>query len=85
MNLYYECEGMLYDEWGLYWVQHNVGILDGREVQYNRAAMMHATRVWREDDTGVMYYKNKMEDLKETFGECDMDEFLWIKLKAKSL
>jgi len=89
VNLYYEADGSWYGVRGRYWVQRDVHSISNEHFEtrllYNSTALTLAERVWREEDNEVRYYKNRMEDLKETFGECDMEEFMWIKLQAKPL
>lgn len=87
MNIYYECEGSMYGVPGLYWVQRNVrtarppGILTHR-ILFDRTAMQYATRVWCEDKDGIRYLKNRHCDPNK---ECDVGEFIWVKLRAKPL
>ena len=44
-----------------------------------------ANRIWREQDDTVSYVKRKHKAGEPISWEVDMDEFIWIKLKAKVL
>lgn len=84
MNLYFELH-YAHTEKREYWAQHNVKIYNGVEIQYNYPYASLASRIWLEDKKGVRYFKNLFEDLHDTHGVCDMEEFIWVKLSAKLL
>jgi hypothetical protein len=42
---------------------------------------LHAERTWEETDEGVRYVKDRLSWDRAV----DMEEFLWIKLKAKAI
>jgi hypothetical protein len=48
-------------------------------------AMALSTRVWQEDERGVICIKDRFNDLYDTGGVVDMKEFMWIKLQAMQM
>ena len=40
-------------------------------------------RVWAQNDEGIRYTKNRLENLNTA--KVDMEEFMWVKLKSRSV
>lgn len=72
MNLYYE---MLTPSGKLYYSEISV-------AEYDRVTMRMAERVWCEENNKVTYWKNRTTG---EYSRCDMEEFMWVKLRAKPL
>jgi hypothetical protein len=82
MNLYYE----LFDDvrgQSFYFAQYNVSVTNNTRIQYDFPTMIQSRRVWKESRHGIVFYKNRIEDIKTAV--VDLEEFLCIKLKAKPL
>jgi len=48
-----------------------------------RYLMMHSERVWAEENHGVRFMKNRRQDAEST--PVDEREFVWIKLKCRTI
>jgi hypothetical protein len=42
-----------------------------------------ADRVWAQNDEGIRYTKHRLENLNTA--KVDIEEFMWVKLKSKSI
>jgi len=42
-----------------------------------------ADRVWAQNDDGIRYTKHRLENLNTA--KVNMEEFMWVKLKSKSI
>ena len=72
MNIYYE---MLTPSGKLYYSEISVATFD-------RTSMKAANRAWCEENNKVTYWKNRPDS---AYNLCDMEEFMWIKLRCKPL
>lgn len=80
MNVYYELSDCIVDAPGKYFVAHNVRKSAAIAGTRYSGLMANSERAWAEDETGVRYLKNRIEDPKTA--KVDMKEFFWIKLKS---
>lgn len=70
---YYEINDSFVEQWGSKYITVSPSSVFGLS--------MHAERVWREDESGIRYIKNRIEDPKTA--HVDLQEFMWVKLSSK--
>jgi hypothetical protein len=52
---------------------------DDIEIKHMNGLIQFCQRVWKEDDAGVEYVKNRYDNCASG---VDLEEFIWIKLSA---
>jgi hypothetical protein len=72
---YYEINDSFVEQWGSKYITVSPRSVFG--------LAMHAERVWLEDDTGIRYVKNRVENPKTA--QVDLQEFMWVKLSSKNI
>ena len=58
---------------------HDVKVMMAPE----RYLMLYSERVWAEEEDDVRYLKNRTTGVKDS--PIDMKEFVWVKLKSKTI
>jgi hypothetical protein len=82
MNVFFEIADWAVEEYGhkylaLYNVQYVA--ISGHGAQ----TMQMSERVWAEEKSGVKYLKNRLTGSKNS--PIDMKEFVWVKLRSRTL
>lgn len=83
-NYYYEISDAVQSDWdGKYHMAHARGVQDAMTAG-GFAVTLQSKRIWRQDNDGsVKFVKHREEDPKTA--QVDLKEFMWVKLKAKTL
>ena len=83
-NYYYEISDAVLSDWdGKYHMAHARGGYDAM-MAGGFAVTLQSNRIWRQDNDGsVKFVKHRLEDPKTA--QVDLKEFMWVKLKAKTL
>ena len=80
-SYYYEISEPLVKRWGGKY--HVVHARTGDAMMAGGLSMtIESERIWREDSAGVRFIKNRYT---LDFFDVDMEEFMWVKLSAKTL
>ena len=87
MNVYFELADCAVEDFGgKYFALYNIPkgqLMVAHLVSHERYLLMHSERVWAEEDHGVRFMKNRRQAAEST--PVDQREFVWIKLKCRTV